>query len=128
MKFDLKNSKLLFEVRFRNKNYKDIYTYEMLYKRNDGKYFIHFDGGKYSEYAVKIGYYDFVARSGNFFMEKININPWKESALSCKKKCPEEYMVIDWEKEEDEAITDEIKLNEEYMMTIGDLAESRLPF
>ena len=127
MKFDLKNSKLLFEVRFRNKNYKDIYTYEMLYKRNDGKYFIHFDGGKYSEYAVKIGYYDFVARSGNFFMEKININSWKESALRCKKKWPEEYMFIDWEKEEDEAIIDEIKDNNK-LMIMGALTESELPF
>ena len=37
-------------------------------------------------------------------------------------------MVIDWEKEEEEAILDEIKLNDEYMMAMGNLSESELPF
>ena len=47
MKFDLKKSKLLFEMRFKVLGSKETYTYEMLYKRKDGKYFIHFEGGKY---------------------------------------------------------------------------------
>lgn len=128
MKFDLKNSKLLFEVRFRDKKYDDMYTYEMLYKRNDGKYFIHFVGSRYSPYAIKTGYYDSVGRSGNYFIEEIHIDSWKKSSLSCEQKWPEEYMVIDWEKEENEAVMDEIKLNEEFMMPMGELAQGELPF
>ncbi|WP_195979972.1 hypothetical protein [Clostridium butyricum] len=127
MKFDLKNSKLLFEVRFRNKNYKDIYTYEMLYKRNDGKYFIHFDGGKYSEYRMKIGYNDTVGRSGNYFINPIDMESWKAFGVRNQKKYPEEYMFIDWEKEEDEATIDEIKDNNK-LIIMGALTESEMPF
>ena len=128
MKFDLKKSKLLFEVRYKNKNYSDVYTYEMLYKREDGKYFINFEGGKFSPYAIKIGYSDFAPRSGNFFIDDIEIELWKSVACMKQKDYPKEYMVIDWEKEEEEAILDEIKLNDEYMMTMGNLSESELPF
>ncbi|MDU1601567.1 MAG: hypothetical protein E6845_01285 [Clostridium sp.] len=100
MKFNLKKSKLLFEVRYKNKDYNDVYTYEMLYRRNDGKYFIN----------------------------DINLKVWKESSLELYKNNPIEYMVIDWEKEEEEAILDEIKLNDEYIMAMGKLSESELPF
>ena len=98
------------------------------YRRKDGKYFIHFEGGKYSEYSVKIGYNDFVARSGNYFIHKMDLKRWKESSLRLQKNNPIEYMVIDWEKEEDESILNEIKLNDEYIMAMGKLSESELPF
>lgn len=127
MKFDLKKSKLLFEVRYRNKNYKDIYTYERLYKRSDGKYFIHFDGGKYSEYGMRIGYNDSVARSGNYFIDEIDMDSWKALGMRSQKKHPEEYMFIDWEKEENESIFEEIKHNNQLMM-MGGLPEGELPF
>lgn len=45
-----------------------------------------------------------------------------------QKAHPNKYMIIDWEKEEEESIMDEIKLNEEYMMEMGALAQGELPF
>ena len=40
MKFDLKNSKLLFEVRYTVPGDKESYTYEMLYKTKDNKSYL----------------------------------------------------------------------------------------
>ena len=128
MKFDLKKSKLLFEVRYKNKNYSDVYTYEMLYKREDGKCFIHFEGGKFSPYAIKIGYSDFAPRSGNFFIDDIEIELWKSVACMKQKDYPKEYMVIDWENEEEEVILEEKKQNDDFIMEISRLSEAELPF
>ena len=128
MKFDLKKSKLLFEVRYKVLGSKESYTYEMLYKRTDGKYFIHFEGGKYSDYSVKVGFCDFSPRSGNYFINKYEIDLWKRVALEMQKKNPVEYMVIDWEKEEKESIIDDMKINDNYMVSMGKLSEAELPF
>ena len=127
MKFELKKSKLLFEMRYKSPNSKECYTYEMLYKTICGKYFIHFEAEKYSEYSVEIGMFDYMARSGNYWIDEVDINMWKEMSLrNCTNK-PERYMVIDWEKEENESIFEEIKHNNQLMM-MGTLPEGELPF
>ena len=128
MKFNLKKSKLLFEMRYKNEKYSDMYTYEMLYRREDGKCFIHFEGGKFSPYAIKIGYSDFAPRSGNFFIDDIEIELWKSVACMKQKDYPKEYMVIDWEKEEEEVILEEKKQNDDFIMEISRLSEAELPF
>lgn len=128
MKFNLRKSKLLFEVRYKMPDSKECYTYEMLYKTVNGKYFIHFETGKYSQYAIKVGMFDYMARSGDYWIDKFEIEIWKEMALNNFKNKPEKYMVIDWEQEEEEAILHEIELNDEYIMAMGKLNESELPF
>lgn len=52
---------------------------------------------------------------------------WKAFGMKSQKRYPEEYMFIDWEKEEDEAIIDEIKANNE-LIIMGVLSEGELPF
>lgn len=47
--------------------------------------------------------------------------------MKSQKRYPEEYMFIDWEKEEDEAIIDEIQANNE-LIIMGVLSEGELPF
>lgn len=128
MKFNLKKSKLLFEVRYKNKTHKDVYTYEMLYKRNDGKYFIHFEGGKYSEYSIKVGFTDFVPRSGNYLIDEMEIDVWKSTSIKMYEKNPEEYMVVDWEKEENVSVICEDVHNYDDFTLIDDLKEVELPF
>ena len=128
MKFDLKNSKLLFEVRYTVPGDKESYTYEMLYKTKDDKCFIHFEGGKYSEYAVKIGFNDYKARSGNYFVDKYDIDIWKSISEKMQKTHPNKYMIIDWEKEEEEIILEEKKQNDDFIMEISRLSEAELPF
>ena len=128
MKFDLKNSKLLFEVRYTVPGDKESYTYEMLYKTKDDKCFIHFEGGKYSEYAVKIGMHDYKPRSGNYFIDKHDIGVWKMVAKKMQKECSNKYMIIDWEKEEEERILEEKKQNDDFIMEISRLSEAELPF
>lgn len=128
MKFDLKNSKLLFEVRYTVPRNKEIYTYEMLYKTKDDKYFMHFEGGKYSEYAVKIGMNDYKPRSGNYFIDEYDIDVWKRVSEKMKKAYPNQYMIIDWEKEEEERILEEKKQNDDFIMEISRLSEAELPF
>lgn len=128
MKFDLKNSKLLFEVRYTIPGDKENYTYEMLYKTKDDKCFIHFEGGKYSEYVVKIGFNDYKARSGNYFVDKYGIDIWKSIVGKMQKTYPNKYMIIDWEKEEEEVILEDKKQNDNFIMEISRLSEAELPF
>ncbi|MBN1060211.1 hypothetical protein [Clostridium botulinum] len=104
MKFNLDTSKLLYEVRFQSLNSKENYTYEQLYKNINGEYFIHFIGGKYSEYAVKISYLDYKEREGSYYINKYDINLWKNTLLKMEEKFPNQYTIIDWEKEKDESI------------------------
>ncbi|WP_294377093.1 hypothetical protein [uncultured Clostridium sp.] len=128
MKFNLKKSKLLFESRYKASGNDEEYTYEMLYKNDEGKYFIHFEGGKYSEYSVKIGFCDYKPRCGNYFIEELFIDIWKNTVLSMQKQKPDEYFVIDWEKEEEEAMINEILHNEQYLMPVESIREDELPF
>ncbi len=104
MKFNLDTSKLLYEVRFQSLNSKENYTYEQLYKNINGEYFIYFIGGKYSEYAVKISYLDYKEREGSYYINKYDINLWKNTSLKMEEKFPNQYTIIDWEKEKDESI------------------------
>ena len=109
MKFNLNKSKLIYQVRYNTPLSKEGYTYEMLYRTEEGKYFIHFEGGKCSEYAVKVGMFDYRGRSGEYEINKCDLDIWKQTALSNSKRKPERYMVIDWEKEEDESILEQFE-------------------
>ncbi|HBJ1650189.1 TPA: hypothetical protein LA460_000613 [Clostridium botulinum] len=104
MRFNLEASELLYEVRFQSLNAKENYTYEQLYKTINGEYFIHFIGGKYSEYAVKISYLDYKEREGSYYIHKYDINLWKNTSIKMQAKHPEEYIIIDWKKEKNESI------------------------
>ncbi|WP_460281819.1 hypothetical protein [Clostridium sp. CTA-5] len=104
MRFNLETSKLLYEVRYRNLTSKENYTYEQLYRDKNGEYFMHFLGGKYSEYAVKTSYTGFVGRDGNYFITETEIDLWKRISKRMKEEYSNEYSIIDWEKEEKEAI------------------------
>ncbi|MBZ9692420.1 hypothetical protein [Clostridium sp. M14] len=104
MRFNLETSKLLYEVRFQSLNSKENYTYEQLYKNMNGEYFIHFIGGKYSEYAVKISYLEYKEREGSYSINKYHINLWKNTLLKMQEKYPEEYTIIDWKKEKEDSI------------------------
>ncbi|MDU6543060.1 MAG: hypothetical protein E6519_15715 [Clostridium sp.] len=128
MKFNLEQSKLLYEVRYKVPGDKESYTYEMLYRNKDGKYFMHFEGGKYSEYAVKIGMHDYKPRSGNYFIDRGDIGVWKVVSQKMQEERPNKYMIIDWEKEEQERILEEKKQNDDFIMEISRLSEAELPF
>ncbi|WP_315078586.1 hypothetical protein [uncultured Clostridium sp.] len=104
MRFNLETSKLLYEVRFQSLNSKENYTYEQLYKNINGEYFIHFIGGKYSEYAVKISYKSYVGREGNYFIDESEINLWMRISNRMKEEYSNEFIIIDWEKEEEESL------------------------
>ena len=57
MKFDVKNSKLVYEVRdLGHDNDKERWMHEQLYRTKEGTYFIHFEGGAESRYGIKVGY------------------------------------------------------------------------
>lgn len=64
MRFNLETSKLLYEVRFQDEEFEGMYTYEQLFKDINGKYFMHFIGGKHSQYSVKTGYVNFSRKRG----------------------------------------------------------------
>ena len=100
----------------------------MLYRNKDGRYFIHFDGGKYSKYAVKIGMHDYKARSGNYFIDEYDIDVWKMVSQKMQEEHPNKYMVIDWEKEKEEKILEEKKQNDDFIMEISRLSDAELPF
>ncbi|NFT91064.1 hypothetical protein FDF86_01355 [Clostridium botulinum] len=104
MRFNLETSELLYEVRFQSLNSKENYTYEQLYKNINRRYFIHFIGGKYSEYAVKISYSDYKEREGNYFINKSEIDFWKNISLKMLEKHSDEFSIINWEKEKEESM------------------------
>lgn len=122
MRFDLETSELLYEVRFQSLNLKENYTYEQLYKNISGEYFIHFIGGKYSEYAVKISYSDYKAREGSYFINKYEIDFWKSTLLKMQEKYSKEYTIIDWKKEKNESIIFEPDI------LLEEISEEELPF
>ncbi|MBN1065414.1 hypothetical protein [Clostridium botulinum] len=104
MRFNLETSKLLYEVRYRSLISKEGYTYEQLYRDVNGKYFIHFMGGKNSEYAVKTSYTDSVGRESNYFIEESKIDSWKRISNHMKEEYSNEFSIIDWQKEEEESL------------------------
>ena len=104
MRVNLETSELLYEVRFQSLNSKENYTYEQLYKNINGEYFIHFIGGKYSEYAVKISYLEYKEWEGSYSINKYEIDFWKNTSLKMEEKFPNQYTIIDWEKEKNESI------------------------
>ncbi|MCS6110980.1 hypothetical protein FDB55_01945 [Clostridium botulinum] len=104
MRVNLETSELLYEVRFQSLNSKENYTYEQLYKNIKGEYFIHFIGGKYSEYAVKTSYDSYIGREGNYCIDESEINLWKKISNRMKEEYSNEITIIDWEKEKEESI------------------------
>lgn len=119
MRFNLKTSKLLYEVRFQDKECEEVYTYEQLFRDINGRYFMHFIGSKYSQYAIKTGYSAVasVGREGNFYMDTYEIDLWKKVSDIMVQKYHDEYIVIDWEKEENENL-----------LWMGQISEEKLPF
>lgn len=117
MRFNLKTSKLLYEVRYQSKESEDSYTYEQLFKDIDGKYFMHFIGSPFSKYGVKTGYSNYVGREGNFYIDTYEIDIWKKVSKHMSEEYPGEYLIIDWENEEKEAL-----------LWIEQIAEEKLPF
>ncbi len=125
MKFNLKNSKLIYELRYESPVDKECYTNEFVYRTRKGRYFIHFEGGKFSDYAVKIGFNDYKGRSGEYEIDRFELEVWKDNAINNSRKRPERYMFVDWEKE---AILKDFEQNNNEMMLIENLTEAELPF
>lgn len=119
MRFNLETSKLLYEVRYQNTECDESYMFEQLYRDINGRYFMHFIGGKFSEYAIKTGYSagKAVGREGNYYMETHEIKLWKQVSDIMVQKSQDKYCVIDWEKEENENL-----------IWMGQIAEEKLPF
>lgn len=117
MRFDLETSKLLYEVRFQDKKYEEIYTCEQLFRDSNGNYFMHFIGSKYSPYAIKTGYSESVGREGDFYMDIYDIDLWKRTSNTLFERRSDEYNIIDWEKEENENL-----------IWMGHIAKEKLPF
>jgi hypothetical protein len=117
MRFDLETSKLVYEVRFHDKDCDDIYTYEQLFRDVSGKYFMHFIASKHTQYAIKTGYLESVGREGNFYIDTYEIDLWKRVSNTMFEKRSDEYTIIDWEKEENENL-----------LWMGHIAEEKLPF
>lgn len=115
MRFNLEKADLLFEVR--HEASKGIYTYEQLYRSDSGELFIHFIGSAYSEYGVRIGYSKYAPREGNYLIDNYDSDIWKKSSENLQAKHPGEYMIIDWEAEQKEAL-----------FWIEEIAEEELPF
>ena len=118
MRFNLETSELLYEVKYLKNGHPDIYTYEYLYRDTLGRYFIHYDASKYSEYAVKVGFNDYAKRSGNYYIDEIDINVWKRVCNKQQKRYPLDYVITDWEKERNDSLI----LNEIY------IPEEKLPY
>jgi len=95
-----------------------IYTYEYLYRDTLGRNFIHYDAGKYSDYAVKVGFNDYAKRSGDYYIDENDIGIWKKVSNKMQKRYPLDYTIIDWESER----TDSLIFSEFY------IPEEKLPF
>ena len=127
MKFDIKNSKLVYEVRDLGEE-KEKWMHEQLYRRKDGTYFLHFEGGAKSRYGIRVGYFKNKGRSGNYSMDEEEIRSWKGVSDLFKKDYPRSYIIIDWEKEEDESIMEENQLFDDDLIPMGEISEDELPF
>ena len=128
MKVNLEKAKLIYELRYESPVDKEYYTNEFVYRTNSGRYYIHFEGGKFSEYAVKTGFNQYKIRSGEYEIDKFELSIWKNNAINSSRENPERYMFIDWEKEEDEAILKDFEQNNNEMMLIKNLTEAELPY
>ncbi len=117
MRFNLETSKLLYEVRYKDEEYEELYTYEQLFKDINEKYFIHFIGSEFSQYAVKTGYSEHIGREGNYYIDTDDIKMWKVVSNKMKEKHPEAYTIIDWVQEEKESL-----------IWMGQMSEEELPF
>ena len=117
MRFNLETSKLVYEVRYQREDSEESYTFEQLYRDIQGRYFIHFEGGKYSAYSVKTGYCNYAGRNGNYYINIDESDVWKRVSEIMKQRYPDRYEIIDWEKEENE-----------YLVWMGMIAEEELPF
>lgn len=129
MKFDVKSSKLIYEVRdLGHDNEKERWMHEQLYRTKEGTYFLHFEGGPKSRYGLRVGFYKNIGRSGNYKMEEKDIKIWKGVSDLFQKDYPESYIIIDWEKEEDESIIEESKFSDDDLISVGELDEDEIPF
>lgn len=104
MRFNLETSELLYEVKYSKNGHLDIYTYEYLYRDTLGRYFIHYDAGRYSEYAVKVGFNDYAKRSGNYYIDESDISIWKKVSNKMQKRYSLDYEIIDWESERKDSL------------------------
>lgn len=118
MRFDLENSELVYEVKYKRPDCEESYSYEYLYRDKCGRYFMHFEGGAYSKYSVKTGYIKSAPRSGNYYIDKSEINLWKEVTKDMQKQYPDYYEITNWRKERDDTFLN----NEVY------IGEAELPF
>eukprot|EP00828_Plagiopyla_frontata_P033139 TRINITY_DN4304_c0_g1_i1.p3 TRINITY_DN4304_c0_g1~~TRINITY_DN4304_c0_g1_i1.p3 ORF type:complete len:130 (+),score=28.45 TRINITY_DN4304_c0_g1_i1:407-796(+) len=94
MSFNLETATLLYEVRYERKSNKENYTYEYLYKDIQGRYFIHFEGGKDSDYRIKVGHHKYQGRTGDYFIDELDADGWKFIAQLMKHNYPNEYAII----------------------------------
>lgn len=117
MRFNLQTSKLLYEVRYQNSNVSEDYTYEELYKDINGKYFIHFKGGKESKYAMKFDDIENIEVKGNYSIDIDSIDIFKAITRIFQEQYPKEFLVIDWASEEEESL-----------IWISEILEEELPF
>lgn len=100
MEFDIKKSRLVYEVRdCGTRDNKERWVDEQLYKTEDGKYFIHFKGGSGCRYTVRLGFRNGKGRSGNFTIEEDEIKRWKSLSNIRKKDYPDRYIIINWGEE-----------------------------
>jgi len=128
MKFDIKNSKLVYEV-IDLGDEKEKWMHEQLYRTKEGTYFIHFEGGAKSRYGIRVGYLKDKGRSGNYTMNEDEVSLWKRVSDLFKKDYPRNYIIIDWEKEEDESVMEEEnELWKDDLISAGKIGEDELPF
>lgn len=115
MRFNLQTSKLLYEVRYQNSNVSEDYTYEELYKDINGEYFIHFYGGKESKYAINE--IENIEIRGNYSIDIDSVDIFKAITRIFQEQYPKEFLVIDWESEEEESL-----------IWMSEILEEELPF
>lgn len=128
MKFDVKNSKLVYEVRDLGSE-RERWMHEQLYRTKEGTYFIHFEGGAESRYGIRVGYLKNKGRSGNYAMNEEEVELWKSVSDLFKKDYPRSYIIIDWEKEEDESVMEEeSQFSDDNLIPMGQIDEDELPF
>lgn len=128
MKFNLKKAKLIYELRYKSPLYKECFTNEFVYRTDNGRYYIHFEGGEFSEYGVKVGFNKNKGRSGEYEIDKFELEIWKDNGINNSRKRPERYMFVDWEKEEEEAILKDFEQNSNEFIFVENLTESELTF
>lgn len=117
MRFNLKTSQLLYEVKYQNANSKENYTNEKLYIDRRGFYFIHFEGGKESKYAVRLSNGQIIKGIGNKITDKESIEIWKCLLKMFVEVSPNQFKVKDLEKEE-----------KEYLLFLESIPKDKIPF